>query len=172
MVLFLFRSRSSSFSSRFHLRPRVRVGSGCTEAIYFWHPFLLRLVHPFIICICFCRPVPVGPVFVGPLGAHVSIFLVPARRHHRQTAAIRRRGSIHRRDHPAISREMCNSYIDLYIIVSASCRHLEIIAELSICFSLIKSILLFNPPTGKNEMYRQFLSGKRTSNALHSGLQF
>lgn len=58
--------------------PRVRAGSGCNEAIYFWHPFLLRLVHPFIICICFCRPVPVGPVFVGPLGAHVSIFLVPA----------------------------------------------------------------------------------------------
>lgn len=43
------------------------------------HPFLFRLVHPFIICIRFCRPVPVGPCFVGPLEAHVSIFLVPAR---------------------------------------------------------------------------------------------
>lgn len=50
-------------------------GSGCTEAIYFWHPFLLRLVHSFIICIRFCCRVPVGSVFVGPLGAHVSIFL-------------------------------------------------------------------------------------------------
>lgn len=49
--------------------------SGCTEAIYFWHPFLLRLVHPFIICIRFCCRVPVGSVFVGPLRAHVSIFL-------------------------------------------------------------------------------------------------
>lgn len=93
---FSLQARSSSSSSRFHVRPRVRVGSGCTEAIYFWHPFLLRLVHPFIICICFCRPVPVGPVFVGPLGAHVSIFLVPAtppsppspnRRHHRRRDA-------------------------------------------------------------------------------------
>lgn len=74
---FLFRRpRCLPSSSRFHVKPRVRVESGCTEAIYFWHPFLLRLVHPFIICMCFCCPVPVGSVFVGPLEAHVSIFLV------------------------------------------------------------------------------------------------
>ena len=86
-----------SFSSLPHLlppstratQPRVKEreregegegGSGCTEAIYFWHPFLLRLVHPFIICIRFCCRVPVGSVFVGPLEAHVSIFLVCHRR--------------------------------------------------------------------------------------------
>lgn len=67
--------------------PRVQlVESGCTEAIYFWHPFLLRLVHPFIICIRFCCRFPVASVFCWAIrGPRINFSCRP--RCHRDSAS-------------------------------------------------------------------------------------